>query len=228
MIRTAFVDDQELSHSFKTGDVVRKAGIRGLFLSPYSGRVIYSNTDLGIVHVQWPWGPEQEVASDLIKDTSETLAPPVIVQEPNTWESTRFVDSDEQIREDKKWRKSISSIVGKNERRIDNVIIQACKSFHHEFDDLESYMRLSSELYNEYSDDEIRSAISSVFDQASKVALYWGDSGRRYKTTQKERQTGFYTCPRCKGLLKPRTYRQGQRILLCRGCGFSIHPRDIK
>ena len=80
MHKTAFVDNQLAARAFHTDDSVRKAGQRGLLLSPYVGRVVFSNTETGYVQVQWPWGVEQEVATELIKDTSGDLLPPEYCQ----------------------------------------------------------------------------------------------------------------------------------------------------
>ena len=59
------------------------------------------------------------------------------------------------------------------------------------------------------------------------MAIYWKEQNRRYKVTQREKSTGTMSCPSCRGALRTRSYRQGQKILMCPACGFSIHPADI-
>ena len=102
MLRTAFVDDKLFAREFNSGDVVRKSGIRDLVLTPYVGRVIYSNADTGKIQVQWPWGVIEEVASELIHDTSGYFAPPSMDQSYSTWESSRNVNSPEVVKADEK------------------------------------------------------------------------------------------------------------------------------
>jgi hypothetical protein len=228
MDRKAFIDNQALAKGFETGDLVRKPGLRGHLLSPYVGQVVYSNTDTGVVHVQWPWGPEQESASELIKDVSETLEAPELSFD-ETWESIQFVNDKETLKEDEKWRKSVSSTISaRHEQNLDAVRLEAMKSIHHGFSESEAAIRISSALFNDFSDEDVSRIVHDMYDHGRRLAIYWKDSKRRYKVTQKERQSGILFCPRCRGTLKPRAYRQGRRILSCKSCGFSIHPKDVK
>jgi hypothetical protein len=229
MIRTAFVDDRLVAREFNTDDVVRKPGQVGHFMSPYVGRVLYSNYATGIVSVQWPWGQEQERASELIRDMSGDFLPPSCDQGYSTWESSRNINSDAVVKADEKWRNSLASkIVARYEDYTMPVYRAACKAAHFGLDEIEAYNRIAFALADIYGDDTVRRTIANLYETGRRLAIYWKDSKRRYRVTQKEKASGTLYCPRCGGILKPRVYRAGQRVMLCSGCGFSIHPRDLR
>lgn len=225
--RKAFVDDQLAARQFNTGETVRKSGLRGFLLSPYVGRVLYSNVDTGIVQVQWPWGAELEFATELVSDVSFTIKPPNIDQSISTWEGSRNINSPAGIESDVEWRKSLASqIVAEYESKTIPIYHAACKAMHEGLDEVEAFVSLSR-MAAEYGTDVVRRTISNLYGAARRMAIYWVDPKRQYRVTQKEKNIGVLSCPRCRGGLKPRTYRQGKRILLCKECGFTIHPKDL-
>lgn len=210
MIRTAFIDDQKMSADFKVNDIVRKPGLRGLFISPYTGVVQVVNRALGIVLVQWPWGIEQERPCDLILDTSGDFRPTNnAFNTSTTWGDLPFVAS------------SVS-------RQDGPVRLFASKVMHRGFDELETFVETCNVFHKTHSNASVRSVVSSLFEDASRIAIYWKDNRRRYRVTQRERESGILFCPRCRSHLKPRTYTKGRKHFMCKECGFSIHPKDLK
>jgi hypothetical protein len=232
--RLAFVDDQLLAREFHSGDIVRKAGYRDFVLSPYVGRVIYSSPDTGKVHVQWPWGEEEISPTELVKDASESFMPPMQADQMyTTHEMSRNIDSPEVVKADDKWRKSLtasslaSRIVDQYEQYTLPLWRAACEAWHCEIPEIEAFQRMAKVFGSEYGQEAVRITVANLYELGRRLALYWKDPKRRYKTTQREKQTGKLSCPRCHGVLKPRVYRHGGRVMLCKGCGFAIHPRDI-
>jgi hypothetical protein len=227
--RIAFVDDQLIARDFNTGDVVRKAGLRDFVLSPYIGRVIYSNVDTGKIQVQWPWGAELETASELIRDTSGFFAITQADQSYSTWEGARNDGSDAAQKADQKFRKKLSSrVVDAYEDLTLPLWRAACEAWHCEMDEIETYFRMASVFGKEYGQEAVRLTVSNLYEHGRRLSIYWKNNKRRYKVTQKEKSSGKVVCPRCKGMLKPRTYRQGKRVLQCQNCSFVIHPSDLK
>ena len=208
MIRTAFIDDQLLSSNFKVNDLVRKPGLRGHYISPYTGVVQVVNRALGIVLVQWPWGIEQERPHELIIDASKDFVP-VSSFEPTTCGNLSYVATPVSHRDGQ-------------------VLLFASKVMHRNFDELETFVETCNTFHATHSNDSVRSVVSSLFADASRLAIYWKDNRRRYRVTQRERETGVLFCPRCRSHLKPRTYTKGRKNFLCKECGFSIHPKDLK
>ena len=235
MLRTAFVDDQLIARDFNTGDVVRKAGIRDFVLSPYVGRVLYSNVDTGKIQVQWPWGAEIETASELIRDTSNYFAPTQADQSYLTWEGSRNFNTKESQKADAKWRKSLAAqAIEKYEIKTLPLWRAACEAWHCGMGEVETFFRMSSVFGPEYGQDAVRLTVANLYELGSRLAIYWKNNKRKYRTTQTEQSNGKFVCPRCKGLLKPRVHTRGRRVLQCsvrpdgsKGCGFSIDPRDI-
>jgi ribosomal protein L37AE/L43A len=227
--RVAFVDDQLIAREFKSGDIVRKAGYRDFVLSPYVGRVLYSSPDSGKVHVQFPWGAEECPASELVIDRSESFQPPMAAdQSYSTHEMSRNINSPEVVKADEKWRKSLSSrIVARYETYTLPLYRAACEAWHCEIPEIEAFQRMAAVFGPKYGQEAVRLTVANLYELGRRLALYWKDNKRRYKTTQREKQSGKMSCPRCKGLLKPRVYRHGGRVMLCKGCGFAIHPKDI-
>ncbi len=228
MHRTAFVDDQLIARDFNTGDVVRKAGIRDFVLTPYVGRVLYSNTDTGKVEVQWPWGAEIETASELIRDASNYYPPTGADQSYSTWEQSRNVNSPAVVKADEKWRKSLAArVVHRYEERTIPLWRAACEAWHCGMPEVDAFVGMASAFGQEYGDDAVRITVANLYELGRRLAIYWKDQKRRYKVTQQEKASGKVSCPRCKGVMKPRTYRQGRRVMLCKTCGFTIHPKDL-
>ncbi len=228
--RFSFVDDQKAARGFSTDDIVKKPGNRGIWVSPYSGVVVFSNTKTGVVQVQWPWGVENEQASELINLGKDAALSSLYKEQYDTGYSTyeRGVHSDskEDLKKDEEYRKSISSIINKFEDKTYPVYLAACKAMHDGLDPISAFTRLSK-FSQYYGSNAVITTISNLYNKAERIAIYWKDSKRRYRTTRKEKSSGKYSCPRCREMLKPRVYRQGRSVLLCKNCGFTIHPKDL-
>lgn len=253
--RTAFVDDIEAAKDFATGDIVRRMGYREMLPGPFAGRVIYSNPNTGKVHVQWPWGDEEEPATELIRDLSGDVA----VNESldsiyATWESARFTndsitrESDENwfknlLKEDPKWRKQLSSTVSESIlSRLSRIIIAyeeltkpiwiaACKAWYEGRDEISAFRKIASVYASDFGIDAIRLTVSNLYGLSRnpdpRCALYWKDNGRKYKVTQLEKSSGILNCPRCRSNMNPKIYRYQKKIMQCNECGFTISPKDL-
>lgn len=227
--RVAFVDDKLYAREFRTGDCVRKTGLRDFVLTPYVGRVLYSNTDTGVVQVQWPWGVENNTPSELVHDNSGDFGPPShIDQSYSTYESSRWTSSPESEKNDAKWRSSLaSSLVEEFESLTMPIYRAACKAWYDGTPELDALENLSGRFANSFGYDVVRRTVSNLYEHGRRVAIYWANSNRKYRATKSERDSGSLSCPRCASSLKPRVYRHGKRIMQCRACGFSIHNRDL-
>src|SRR5690606_33022982 len=63
------------------------------------------------VMVQWPWGPEGEQPSELIRDVSGDFLPPMILDQLYaTVERDQHTNSDEDFKLSEKYRKSLGSV----------------------------------------------------------------------------------------------------------------------
>lgn len=226
--RVAFVDEQLLAGDFGTGDVVCKTGLRDFVLTPYAGRVLYSNVDIGKVMVQWPWGAEQESPSELVRMHDSHTLPVLIDQSYSTWEGERNKDGKEIKEADAKWRKSLASnVLSSFENKTLPIYKAACKFWSNGTPEIEAFLKISAELSDEFGDEPIRLTVSNLYERGRRLAIYWKSKKRQYRITQQEKQSKKIGCPRCKNILRPRVYRQNRRILLCKTCGFSIDPRDL-
>jgi ribosomal protein L37E len=234
MLRTAFVDDVAAAKDFTSGDVVRKTDMRNFFPSPYAGRVVFVDYRNGTVQVQWPWGSEQESPTELIRDLSGDVAPPLALDQTySSWSQTRFENDVEALKADAKWRKSLTaSVAAKYEVSTAPLWRAACKAHHDGLDEIAAFMSLSTALSEKFGDDAVRLTVANLYDAgrtpSPRLALYWKDKGRRYKVTQREKSMGKIRCPRCGADgMRPRTYRANKKVLSCTGCGFSISPKDL-
>jgi predicted RNA-binding Zn-ribbon protein involved in translation (DUF1610 family) len=232
--RVAFVDDVAAAKDFTSGDVVRKTDFRNFFPSPYAGRVVFVDYRNGTVQVQWPWGSEQEYPTELIRDLSGDVAPPMSLDQTySTWSQTRFENDAVALKADAKWRKSLTaSVVARYEASTAPLWRAACKAHHDGLDEIAAFMSLSAGLSEQYGDDAVRLTVANLYDAgrtlSPRLALYWKDKGRRYKVTQREKSMGKIRCPRCGAEgMRPRTYRANKKVLSCTGCGFSISPKDL-
>jgi len=231
--RTAFVDEMAIAGEFQTGDVVRKTGLRDFLLSPYVGRVVYSNTKTGKVTVQWPWGAEQESPVELVLDSSGDFVPPMITnQYYPSYESEYYACSEQKDKDDAKWRKSLASnitsrIINKYETLTMPIWRAACKAWHNNMSQIETFQKLSGIFAERFGTDTVRRTIANLYGLGDRLAIYYKDNKRKYRVTNKEKSIGRLTCPRCKSPLKPRTYRQGKKVFLCKSCGFTISPKDL-
>jgi predicted RNA-binding Zn-ribbon protein involved in translation (DUF1610 family) len=234
MLRTAFVDDVAAAKDFTSGDVVRKTDFRNFFPSPYAGRVVFVDYRNGTVQVQWPWGSEQESPTELIRDLSGDVAPPLSLDQTySSWAQTRFENDVDALKADAKWRKSLTAAVAaKYEVSTAPLWRAACKAQHDGLDEIAAFMSLSTALSEKFGDDAVRLTVANLYDAgrtlSPRLALYWKDKGRRYKVTQREKSMGKIRCPRCGAEgMRPRTYRANKKVLSCTGCGFSISPKDL-
>jgi ribosomal protein L37AE/L43A len=225
----AFVDEMAIAGEFCTGDVVRKTGLRDFLLSPYVGRVVYSNTRTGKVTVQWPWGAEQESPVELVKDSSGDFVPPLLTnQYYSSYESEYHICSEQKDKEADKWRKTLASrIVDKYETLTMPIWRAACKAWHNNISQIDAFYKLSNIFAEKFGTDTVRRTVSNLYGSGERLAIYYKDNKRRYRVTNKEKSSGRLMCPRCKSYLKPRTYRQGKRVFLCKQCGFTISPKDL-
>lgn len=212
----AFIDERAIAQGFKPGDVVQKSNLRDMLPSPYYGRVIYPNCDTGVVVVQWPWGAEQEQPSCLIPIPDEKS-----VLDLDQWYSNWDAESHGAYGE------SAARVASEYERATLPMWRMACKAMHRGMNEFEAFKQVGSEFSCQFGTDSVRRTVANLYETARRLAVYWHDSKRRYRVTRKERESGVFTCPRCKSPLKPRTFRQNQRVLACKTCGFTIHPRDV-
>lgn len=241
-VTTAFVDEVAMARGFTTGDIVRKSDNRDFVMSPYVGRVLYSDLATGKISVQWPWGEQQESPVELTKDVSKDYVPPMDVDQGYaTWEKSRWTAGKEVEKADAKWRKKLSSrvadiwlhgtisqrVAAKYEQKTLPIWRDACHAWHCGAGEVEAFIGLDKRYSSEFGSDAVRLTVSNLYELGRRLALYWKDTKRRYKVTQREKTNGQVSCPRCKNELKPRVYRQGRRVLMCRTCGFTIHPIDL-
>ncbi len=154
--RLSFIDDRALARQFSTGDVVRKPGSDGKFASPYSGSVIYSNTDIGTVSVQWPWGVEQEWASELIPDTSGDIIPPQINDSYSTWEMERYITTPK--------KRKASKIVKAFEDKTYPVYVEASRLHYNGLNQIDAFMGMEK-YCSRYGSDVVRRTVSNIFNQ---------------------------------------------------------------
>src|ERR1700754_1595782 len=96
--KTAFVDEQIAAREFHTGDIVRIPGDRETVLSPYVGRVLFSNPALGTVHVQWPWGDEVEMATRLVRTEEALFSAPSFDTSLSTLEQAQWTETKDQAK----------------------------------------------------------------------------------------------------------------------------------
>lgn len=242
MKRHAFVDDMQAARDFASGDIVRRMGYRELLPGPFAGRVVYSNPKTGKVHVQWPWGVEEEPASELIRDISSEVAPNMALDQwYPTLDGVRFINDEETGKQDAKWRKGLASQVAERYLRATmpaRILLQyeeltkpawrlACKAWYRGMDEISAYRAVLAVFGKDFGEECCRLTVSNLYEEARRVAIYWKDNSRRYKVTKREKSTNQLTCPRCKGVMKPRKYEKDKHCMQCKQCGFSISPQDL-
>jgi len=224
-MRVAFVDDQLSARQFHTNDVVRKPGVRGIFISPYVGKVLWANVSTGKIMVQWPWGSALEDPTELIIDRTSDFEAPSYDQSYSSYEGAVNIDSSEDPKA--KSRQSTSDILA---MKWDLARERAKVSVHRAMDDgltKSQIVNLVSSAFPLIGKVNVSTIVDDEFRYGRRLAIYWRDKKRLYRVTQKERASGVMGCPRCKGALKRRVYREAKRIWMCRTCGFSIHPEDL-
>lgn len=228
-LRIAFVDEKLLAQEFRTDDHVRKTGLRDFVITPYIGRVLYSNTDTGVISVQWPWGVENNSPSELLLDRSDDFMPPQVTdQSYSTYESDRWKGDSESAKEDAKWRKSLASLMIKEYENITMPVYRsACKALYEGHSEMDALSIVSSVHSNQFGFEVVRRTVSNLYNAGRRFALYWASGNRKYRQTKSEKAANRMSCPRCHSVMKPRVYRHNKRISQCRACGFSIHSKDI-
>lgn len=245
-VKVSFIDEVALAKEFATDDCVRKTTHRDVYHSPYVGRVLYSDQQTGKVMVQWPWGPEHEQPSELIRDASEGALPPLLLDQlPLTVERQTHRNSDSDFKADLKYRKSLGTTTNRvahiheYEQRVRRIATRfeertlplkraTCLAFHSGQDEVQAFLSVSAKYASQFGTEPIRLTVSNFYEIARRVAIYWKDTNRRYKVTNKERAEGKLKCPRCGTTpMKPRAYRHGKKVLCCKSCGFTISPKDL-
>src|SRR3989304_593812 len=190
MYRVAFIDNQLLALDFHSGDAVQRGGLHDFFLTPYVGRVLYSNPATGRVTVQWPWGAEQESPAELVKLNNELIQyfPPSIDQSYSSLDQAKNTDDKDTLKSDAKWRKSLASrAVVRFEEEAKPVWREACRLWHQNTDEIEAFQRLSSKFGDRFSHDVVRLTISNLYNMGKRFAIYWRDKNRQYRVTKKEK-----------------------------------------
>lgn len=225
----AFVDDVLMSREFRTGDFVRRANTRNLLLTPFVGRVIYSNTNTGVVMVQWPYGPVLEPPTELVKVGSIDFIPPLeLDQTYSTYERSLYSGNAKKEKEYSKWRKSLaSSIVSEFESNTMPVYKMACEAMGSGLSEVECFTKVSSELGSQYGFDVVKRTVSNLYNQGRRLALYWRASERKYKASKREVASGSYICPKCHSAMKKTRFSHRQDLKQCYDCGFAILNADI-
>jgi hypothetical protein len=232
MFKFAFVDDQMLCKDFRTDDVVRKSSLRDYVLTPYSGRVLFSNPRTGKVAVQWPWGVESESPAELVKMENSYKLPIQQNSGYDTYESATHTRNDDTKKANAEWRKSVASEITESLKRDfeashKNVYHAACKQLHDDKSEKQAkeIIRLKFAATNGF--DACDSIVGDVYGQGFRLALYWKAQQRRYQSTRREKATKRYSCPKCRELMKPLRYRFKEDLNHCGVCGFTIYGGDI-
>jgi hypothetical protein len=224
--RVAFVDDQLYAREFRTNDVVRKTGLRDFVLTPYVGRVLYSNHDTGVVSVQWPWGQELNSPTELVKDKSGDWSPPEkLDQAYSTWESTRWTADDDIIKKDAQWRKKLaSSLVDEFEKLTLPVYKAACNAWYHQIPEVDAISRISSHFERDFGFDVVRRTVGNLYAQGRRIAIQWNKSSHKYQISQEEEETGQYGCPNCGTMMDSSLH---PHILQCGACGAGFNRSTL-
>lgn len=232
MRRVAFVDDQLLCRDFRTDDVVRKSSLRDYVLTPYSGRVLFSNPRTGKVAVQWPWGVESESPSELVKELAQHFAPTSVDTSYGTYEKYLHTKNENTKKVNQEFRKSLASSIVKDLRdefETQNKLVfhAACRALHDGMTEPQAKKYLIQKFASSHGFDAVQSIAGDVYAQGYRLAIYWREQNRRYQATKSERNTKRFSCPKCHDIMKPLRYRFRQSIQQCPVCGFSIHNDDI-
>ncbi len=227
--KTAFVDDVLMAREFRAGDFVRRTNYRSILVTPFVGRVVYSNTNTGVVMVQWPYGAVLEPPTELIKVGSLDFLPPLeLDQAYSTYEKSLYSGTESKSKDDAKWRKSVaSSIVSDFESLTMPVYRAACAAMNDGLNEVDAFVRLSSEFGDEYGFDTVKRTVSNLYSAGRRYALYWKESQRKYRRSRGETASGSYNCPRCKTGMTKRRYTHKADIRQCNACGFAIRGEDI-
>ncbi|KKK67505.1 hypothetical protein LCGC14_2953400 [marine sediment metagenome] len=103
----------------------------------------------------------------------------------------------------------------------------ACHAWYRGMDEISAFNVVLATFGDDFGDECCRLTVANLYESSRRFSIYWKDNSRRYKVTKREKSTEKLTCPRCKGIMKPRKVRTDQHCLQCKGCGFSISPQDL-
>lgn len=233
MNRTAYIDEQQYAREFTTGDTVRKSSLRDFVLTPYVGRVLYSNPRTGRVSVQWPWGVESESPVELIKSISEQFMGPTQDTGYSSYEAVVHTSDKNTEKDNLKFRRSIASaeIESIKEDFEDAILPTRIAVFKALYDGCtpdEAFDRVSSSV-SRVGLAAVQSEIETTYMDGHRLAIYRKkNSERQYRMTRGEIETGRINCPRCASKLYDRRFRANRNVKQCRSCGFTIHSQDIR
>lgn len=223
--RVAFVDDRLYAREFRTNDCVRKTGLRDFVLTPYAGRVLYSNPDTGVVVVQWPWGAENNTPTELVPDKSGDFGLPQLDQSYKTWESSRYTSSS-NTEGDVKWRKSLAAEIQHDFREMTKPLyVDVSKLLYKNVPQAEAPRHLTRHE-SRYGSYVINQAVNDVYGEAHRIAMKYTKSTNKYEATMAEKQHGL-DCPRCHTAITD-SGRFQKVMVQCPVCGFSALLENIQ
>jgi hypothetical protein len=231
MYRVAFVDDQLLCKDFKADDSVRKTSLRDYILTPYVGKVLFSNERIGKVAVKWPWGIESESPAELVKVVDANFVANESVDSYDTHESasanrTKF----KKTSSDRKLSFADASAKEmRNEFETLNkpVYIAAAKSIHDGKSEIQARHDLVWKFAKDFGYDAVNDIVNDVYGQGYRLAIYWKASQRKYQLTKSEISSGKMNCPRCRKAMGKVRYKHQTSLSQCKRCGFAITHEDI-
>lgn len=212
--RRSYIDHQHLAAQFHAGDLVQ-------FVNPvtgktfaYKGVVTNVESGIGFVDVEFAWGRERLSPEKLIKVSTESSS-----------KSTQ--NRDKTMTADSRLARLVAF-----EHREENMapLAKSASSLWIEgLSEMDTYAALYEQYGESHSDHVIREAVQAVFhdDTNDKTAMYWYQSGRQYRPSQKELETGNFGCPRCKCNMKKTNYKKHTKLWGCPDCLFLIKPADI-
>lgn len=216
MKRTAYVDNRLLAQAFKPGDVVRRSELMDAFVTPYVGRVVFVNTGMGIIDVQWPWGREQEMPVELIKELSGDWAPPEFITDYSSWDMEAH----------------LSPLLSKRvaacyNNKINKCYQCTCKALHYGAD-----IETALDVFDSASDGiepELVNRLSSYIFGKPRHAIYYKASPRKYQMTKAEMKLRDPQCPKCRSAMKTARISKSEKVYRCSNheCKFMIHPNDV-
>lgn len=224
--RYAFVDDRLYAKEFRTNDCVRKTGLRDFVLTPYAGRVLYSNPDTGVVVVQWPWGAENNTPTELVHDKSGDWGLPMLDQSYKTWESERYSGTEVSSQADSRWRKSLAATVHNDYLRSVKPLYVACSRLVYDSISETQAPHYLSNYRSRYGSTVINEVVKDVYSEAKRIAIKYTKSTNKYSVTAEEMEAGL-SCPRCSTSMGG----QGQikKVMIqCPACGFTALMQTLQ
>ncbi len=217
--RLAFVDDRLYAKEFRTNECVRKTGLRDFVLTPYAGRVLYSNPDTGVVVVQWPWGAENNTPTELVHDKSGDFGLPMLDQSYKTWESARYTSTPESNKTDAKWRKSLASDIHLDyQDKIKPLYVSISKLVYNNVPE-KTAPKYLGRFASKLGDYVVEEAISDVYTEARRIAFKYQKSTNKYMVSPVELEQGL-SCPRCFCGIDD-SGRKKRVMIQCPSCGFT-------